>query len=373
MRVSSQAIQVGALQRFDRPRRWHRPGCRSASRPRKVPELRAVNRPTSWSVKRAMNAGRASRGPVRRPDARRRPAPARAQLALPARRDRPDRRGARHAGLRRGAHAQRPGFGGAGESVTAAKRQRLLAAARLYLARRPGGAVPLRRVPGRRRRPHVQWIRDALANSALAALACGLAPGRGARSASLVQSSPLAGFRYHAGAEVWRELRVGDRARSSRASPTTRTTRNAVQVLWRGRKLGYVPAARERGARLGARARHAAARAHQRARRASQSRAPRALRRLRRVESRRARVPHRRALRRKRESQAAASAALCRAARQRAPSCSPKRCAAAARSFPAATAARPPTRSTSPPSSSTASRWSARRLPRSRSAPTPRA
>src|SRR5687768_10007785 len=30
-----------------------------------------------------------------------------------------------------------PGFGGAGESVTAAKRSRLLAAARLYLARRP--------------------------------------------------------------------------------------------------------------------------------------------------------------------------------------------------------------------------------------------
>jgi putative endonuclease len=30
-----------------------------------------------------------------------------------------------------------PGFGGAGESVTAAKRDRLLAAAKLYLARRP--------------------------------------------------------------------------------------------------------------------------------------------------------------------------------------------------------------------------------------------
>ncbi|HJV11884.1 MAG TPA: YraN family protein, partial [Burkholderiales bacterium] len=30
-----------------------------------------------------------------------------------------------------------PGFGGAGESVTAAKRARLIAAARLYLSRRP--------------------------------------------------------------------------------------------------------------------------------------------------------------------------------------------------------------------------------------------
>jgi hypothetical protein len=39
----------------------------------------------------------------------------------------------------------------------------------------------------------------------------------------LVQSAPLAGFRYHAAAEVWHELRVGDRCASS-ASPTTRTT-----------------------------------------------------------------------------------------------------------------------------------------------------
>ncbi|HZO00500.1 MAG TPA: YraN family protein [Burkholderiales bacterium] len=54
-----------------------------------------------------------------------------------------------------------PGFGGAGESVTAAKRQRLLAAARLYLARR---AETLCRfdvflVDGAT--ANVQWIRDA--------------------------------------------------------------------------------------------------------------------------------------------------------------------------------------------------------------------
>ncbi len=59
-----------------------------------------------------------------------------------------------------------PGFGGAGESVTAAKRARLLAAARLYLARRPGArsSEPLCRfdvflVDGVA--AHVQWIRDA--------------------------------------------------------------------------------------------------------------------------------------------------------------------------------------------------------------------
>jgi putative endonuclease len=57
------------------------------------------------------------------------------------------------------------GFGGAGESVTAAKRQRLIAAARLYLARRPEArsSVPCRfdvfLVDGAS--ASVQWIRDA--------------------------------------------------------------------------------------------------------------------------------------------------------------------------------------------------------------------
>jgi putative endonuclease len=69
-----------------------------------------------------------------------------------------------------------PGFGGAGESVTAAKRQRLLAAARLYLARRPEArsSEPRSSEP-RSSEPicrfdvflvdgasaNVQWIRDA--------------------------------------------------------------------------------------------------------------------------------------------------------------------------------------------------------------------
>jgi hypothetical protein len=56
----------------------------------------------------------------------------------------------------------------------------------------------------------------------------------------LVQSSPLAGFRYHAGAEVWRELRVGDRLELVR-EPDNAHDANAVRVLWRGRVLGYVP------------------------------------------------------------------------------------------------------------------------------------
>jgi putative endonuclease len=50
-------------------------------------------------------------------------------------------------------------FGGAAESVTAAKRERLLAAARLYLSRRPEAPVrfDVFLVDGGK----VQWIRDA--------------------------------------------------------------------------------------------------------------------------------------------------------------------------------------------------------------------
>ena len=56
----------------------------------------------------------------------------------------------------------------------------------------------------------------------------------------LVQNSPLAGFRYHAGAEVWDELKVGDALELAR-EPGNPHDPNAVRVLWRGRTLGYVP------------------------------------------------------------------------------------------------------------------------------------
>jgi putative endonuclease len=54
-----------------------------------------------------------------------------------------------------------PGFGGAGESVTAAKRQRLLAAARLYLARRPDALCRFDVFLVDGASAQVQWIRDA--------------------------------------------------------------------------------------------------------------------------------------------------------------------------------------------------------------------
>jgi hypothetical protein len=56
----------------------------------------------------------------------------------------------------------------------------------------------------------------------------------------LVQSSALAGFRYHAAAEVWQELRLGDRLELER-EPDNPYDANAISVSWRGRKLGYVP------------------------------------------------------------------------------------------------------------------------------------
>ena len=56
----------------------------------------------------------------------------------------------------------------------------------------------------------------------------------------LVQSSPLAGFRYHAAAEVWQQLHVGDALELTR-EPENGFDRNAIAVSWRGRKLGYVP------------------------------------------------------------------------------------------------------------------------------------
>ena len=52
-------------------------------------------------------------------------------------------------------------FGGAAESITAAKRARLLAAARLYLARRPGATCRFDVFLVDGDPASVQWIRDA--------------------------------------------------------------------------------------------------------------------------------------------------------------------------------------------------------------------
>ncbi len=56
----------------------------------------------------------------------------------------------------------------------------------------------------------------------------------------LVQSSPLAGFRHGAAAEVWEDLRTGDTLSLVREAGNAFDA-NAVRVEWRGHKLGYVP------------------------------------------------------------------------------------------------------------------------------------
>jgi hypothetical protein len=56
----------------------------------------------------------------------------------------------------------------------------------------------------------------------------------------LVQSSPLAGYRYHDAAQAWPEMRVGDRLELVR-EPGNVHDASAVRVEWRGRMLGYVP------------------------------------------------------------------------------------------------------------------------------------
>jgi hypothetical protein len=97
---------------------------------------------------------------------------------------------------------------------------------------------------------------------ALALLACADALGQDSAAGVrlLVQSSPLAGLRYHDAAQVWQELRVGD-ALELRREPDNPHDANAVSVSWRGHKLGYLPRREnaaaawglDRGQRLGAR------------------------------------------------------------------------------------------------------------------------
>jgi hypothetical protein len=61
----------------------------------------------------------------------------------------------------------------------------------------------------------------------------------------LVQSSPLAGFRYYAGAALWQEMREGDRLALIREADNPHDG-NAVRIEWRGQKLGYLPRAENR-------------------------------------------------------------------------------------------------------------------------------
>lgn len=61
----------------------------------------------------------------------------------------------------------------------------------------------------------------------------------------LVQSSPLAGFQYHAGKSLWHEMRKGDRLALIREADNPHDA-SAVRIEWRGQKLGYLPRAENR-------------------------------------------------------------------------------------------------------------------------------
>ena len=61
----------------------------------------------------------------------------------------------------------------------------------------------------------------------------------------LVQSSPLAGFRYYSGETLWQEMHEGDRLTLVR-EPENEHDANAVRIEWRGQKLGYLPRAENR-------------------------------------------------------------------------------------------------------------------------------
>lgn len=106
-------------------------------------------------------------------------------------------------------------------------------------------------------------MRSRLTEFLLAILFCWMAATAHAQAPSiriLVQSSPLAGFQHHAGADVWNELKVGDALQLKR-EPANAHDGNAVRVEWRGRQLGYLPRAEnravaaemDRGARVEAR------------------------------------------------------------------------------------------------------------------------
>ena len=56
----------------------------------------------------------------------------------------------------------------------------------------------------------------------------------------LVQSSPLAGFRYYQGKDLWDEMKVGDTLVLVREAGNPHDG-NAVRVEWQGHPLGYVP------------------------------------------------------------------------------------------------------------------------------------
>ena len=75
-----------------------------------------------------------------------------------------------------------------------------------------------------------------------AALACAVLQAAQPSTRILVQSSPVAGFQFHEGKQVWDQLKVGDALALVR-EPANPHDARAVRVEWNGHMLGYVPRA----------------------------------------------------------------------------------------------------------------------------------
>ena len=56
----------------------------------------------------------------------------------------------------------------------------------------------------------------------------------------LLQTSPVAGFQYYRGEEIWEEMHIGDSLRLVR-EPGNLYDEKAVEVYWKSKKIGYLP------------------------------------------------------------------------------------------------------------------------------------
>lgn len=83
------------------------------------------------------------------------------------------------------------------------------------------------------------FIKSMFAAVLLPFLPRGLSFGKECQEVCL-QRSPVAGFQYYDGEKVWQSLKAGDLLDLSR-EPDNPHDNQAVEVLWRGHKLGYVP------------------------------------------------------------------------------------------------------------------------------------
>lgn len=81
-----------------------------------------------------------------------------------------------------------------------------------------------------RRTPRPAWLLLALALPAAA----------GVEGQTVIQSSPLAGFQYHAGRALFPLMAVGDRLGLMR-EPDNPHDAKAILVTWRGAVIGYLP------------------------------------------------------------------------------------------------------------------------------------